>query len=301
MTSLFTDSWNENVIENPSWYIDRLACPQCRQHLRVGDSVQCDSCGFSDTSLFDLRAKGNVPAELTLPRVMQFGPEERLREITIEHPTVTYEGPQTQRDCGALMSLIMEHSPPGADILDLGCGPRDHAVPVQHLGHRYVGVDYCNPAADFLADAHALPFQDDSFDCVLSYAVLEHLHNPFIAIDEVRRVLKPNGIYIGTVSLGEPFHESFFHHTPWGFLSLVDSTTDLRAEQVWSSMDTLRALSRMGRYSRPVRWMLGGLNRFNRLTPFLTPRKMKWSSIEKKCDEVYRTGSLGFLVRKCVS
>ena len=82
-------------------------------------------------------------------------------------------------------------------------------------------MDYAHSEADLLADAHAIPFADDSFDCIFSYAVLEHLHNPFVALSEVARVLRPGGWFIGTVSQGEPFHSSYFHHTPWALLSLV--------------------------------------------------------------------------------
>jgi hypothetical protein len=73
------------------------------------------------------------------------------------------------------MSILVENFSVPATILDLGCGPRDQEVPIRHLGHNYLGVDWSSERASYLVDAHKLPFSDASFDCVFSYAVLEHL------------------------------------------------------------------------------------------------------------------------------
>lgn len=45
-------------------------------------------------------------------------------------------------------------------------------------------------------DAVALPFADDSFDVVTCQTVLIHLKNPVLALKEMKRVVKPNGIVI---------------------------------------------------------------------------------------------------------
>ena len=40
-----------------------------------------------------------------------------------------------------------------------------------------------------------LPFGDDSFDVVVSFGVLEHVPNDELSLQEIRRVLKPGGIF----------------------------------------------------------------------------------------------------------
>jgi ubiquinone/menaquinone biosynthesis C-methylase UbiE len=45
-------------------------------------------------------------------------------------------------------------------------------------------------------DATALPFADDSFDVVTCQTVLIHLKKPTLALKEMKRVVKPNGIVI---------------------------------------------------------------------------------------------------------
>ncbi len=48
----------------------------------------------------------------------------------------------------------------------------------------------------FRIDAHYLPFVDESFDVVIITEVLEHLFSPYRALEEIHRVLKPDGVLI---------------------------------------------------------------------------------------------------------
>jgi ubiquinone/menaquinone biosynthesis C-methylase UbiE len=47
------------------------------------------------------------------------------------------------------------------------------------------------------ADITCLPFEDDTFDVVTSYLMLHHVIEWRPALDEVRRVLKPGGTFVG--------------------------------------------------------------------------------------------------------
>jgi ubiquinone/menaquinone biosynthesis C-methylase UbiE len=149
-----------------------------------------------------------------------------------------------------------------------------------------------------LADAHAIPFHDATFDAVLSYAVLEHLYDPFLAVREVARVLVTGGIYFGGVSQGEPFHDSYFHHTAFGILKVMQDA-GLRVERLWPSYDTLHALSRMGRYPRVQRILIETVHRIGKAMPLLAPRKhFRWSEREKAIDEIHRAASILFVAEK---
>jgi SAM-dependent methyltransferase len=227
-----------------------------------------------------------------------FSPETPLQQLDYGRPRLTYDGPRAERDSRELFSALQHARSSPGDLLDLGCGPRDQAGPAKYLGYRYVGIDLFSDAADIRADAHALPFLPGSFDVVFSYAVLEHLHNPFLGLAEVRRVLRPNGIMVGTVSQGEPFHASFLHHTTWGLAS-VARFAGLSLERVWPSRDTLVALGSMGRYPLPVRWGLRMLATVDSRLPMLAPRRwLRWSPEEKLKDACDRAGSLCFVLRR---
>jgi len=243
-----------------------------------------------------LRPHDPLPSSLQFPK--RSSVTEVLDRVPIERPALTYRGPKALRDSGELVSAMQPYLSPGARVLDLGCGPRDQAVVFDHLRFNYVGIDFDSPAADIAADAHSIPFARETFDAVFSYAVLEHLHNPFLALSEVNRVLKPGGIYCGTVSQGEPFHSSFFHATAWGFISLVE-TSGMRIQRLWPSYDTLRALAVMGRYPRVIRLLLRAVDALHTKFPLLAPRKrIAWTERERMLDDLYRAASICFVVQK---
>ena len=55
-------------------------------------------------------------------------------------------------------------------------------------------------------DMQRLPFNDETFDYVISDQVIEHLENPFKAINESNRVLKRGGIAIHTTCFLNYYH-----------------------------------------------------------------------------------------------
>ena len=263
-------------------------------------TLGCRACEYKRPVLnnMDLRPIDPQSADFSISRKIQIEPASCLELIDTQRPEITYRGPSAERDSSELMSVITEYLDESGSVLDLGCGPRDQAIPIEYLGHNYVGLDYTNESADLLADAHSIPFKTATFDCVLAYAVLEHLHNPFIAIREIERVLKPGGIFVGTVSQGDPFHASYFHHTAWGLISLVTSATSMSIRRLWGSGDTLYSLARMGRYPKVIKYMLKSIAAIHEKAPFLAPRRMKWSKEEKRLDRIYRAGSICFLIQK---
>ena len=50
-----------------------------------------------------------------------------------------------------------------------------------------------------LDNAAPLPFDNEFFDAVVAKDILEHLQKPWYTLAEVRRVLKPSGIVLGSV------------------------------------------------------------------------------------------------------
>jgi len=97
----------------------------------------------------------------------------------------------------------------GKHVLDIGC--RDGALTRYFAeGNTVVGADIDSEA---LARAHASlgietrqvdlngewGIEPQSFDTVVAAEILEHLYYPSIVIEKVARVLKPGGIFTGTV------------------------------------------------------------------------------------------------------
>ena len=264
---------------------------------RKGDSIVC-ACGFATATRSPLDLRPGRAGSRTLEMPVGRSVEGNLDALTFERPERTYSGPRAIRDSAELFSAAAPWLQRGHRLLDLGCGPRDQAAPAAHLGMRYVGVDFDSSRADILADAHAIPFEDGTFDAVLAYAVVEHLYNPFLALSEVCRVLRPGGVFFGAVSQGEPYHASFFHHTALGVAS-VFSAAGMRIERLWPSYDTLHSLATMGRYAKPIKFLIEVVHRVDRALPFLAPRAFfNFSPREKRWEALCRAASIGFVAIK---
>lgn len=103
-------------------------------------------------------------------------------------------------------ALALAEIPPGARVLDVGCGTGRWVRRFQQAGYRATGVD-ATPAMLCLArlhetalpllagEAHLLPFADAAFDCVSDITVVQHIPAPVQpkALAELLRVLKPDG------------------------------------------------------------------------------------------------------------
>ena len=93
------------------------------------------------------------------------------------------------------------------NILELGCGTGLLTQALHQKGYDILGSDLSQTAIDyahrkypelkfFAFSAEQIPYPDSSFDIVLSFDVLEHLHNVDKHLQEIRRVLKQNGYYL---------------------------------------------------------------------------------------------------------
>lgn len=178
-------AWYNVKEEKRAWCMENLRCPACRDSRALVDKdegIVCVSCGtvFSQRTSalnmlppilykrFDLKETSNVSAH-------SYGPKARavVEEVRGKKGKVL--------DCGAGLRYEQDGTVVNVEIADY-------------------------PSTDVLAVGQSLPFDDASFDALLSLAVLEHVNDPFACASEIIRVVKPGGKILCIVPFLQPEH-----------------------------------------------------------------------------------------------
>ena len=108
-----------------------------------------------------------------------------------------------------LLNLALDESIPNPKILDVGCGEGhitaeiqknflraeisgfDHSISaISYAVDKFPGIDFC------VTDAHNPPYCDNYFDVVVCNNLWEHIPDPLLLLNDVRRILKDKGYLI---------------------------------------------------------------------------------------------------------
>lgn len=220
-------------LPKPKQIIDVLACPRCKSSLH--STIKCDNCGIEfvqdggTPKLFDPQFRKTIQFEFNASRTVI---EEQKLQQYFNYPPTTELSDKLPYHFDPAHFKIINEIPPQQRVLEIGCGGGQMREWFIQKGHQYIGVDISKVRVhewlqkfggpDILCDAHCLPFQDNQLDLVYSAAVTEHLACPYLVAQEIARVLKPGGYYLGNVSFLEPWHDSsFFHMSPLGAIELL--------------------------------------------------------------------------------
>lgn len=100
----------------------------------------------------------------------------------------------------------------GKKVLEVGVGAGTDHLQWARAGAQCFGVDLTSAAIETTRarfalygfasnlqrlDAETLPFEDSTFDLVYSWGVIHHSEKPERIIEEIHRVLKPGGMFVG--------------------------------------------------------------------------------------------------------
>jgi uncharacterized protein YbaR (Trm112 family) len=178
--------------------LDLLACPDCHGPLQFdGRQLACRACG-------------NHPLQDGVPRLLP----RHERDLQIAHEAELTVRTEYPPGISAMIAALASDQ----IVLDLGAGERQTDDP------RIVRADLrCSPRVDVVANALNLPLRDDSVDVVIAGSVFEHLQDPWLAVREIWRVLKPGGQVLVDCSFVFPFHgypASYFHASAAGIREL---------------------------------------------------------------------------------
>lgn len=148
-------------------------------------------------------------------------PDPYLGGIASRYPTHAFLGGNTQliyqrqlRFLADAVKSLLNKAPSETSVLDWGCGKGHITYLLRQLGFKVTSCDVLSRADDSafgqatpiiadqgidvipLTDPVALPFEDASFDVVLSMGVLEHVSDDVASLRDLRRVLRPQGLVL---------------------------------------------------------------------------------------------------------
>ncbi|GGB77897.1 hypothetical protein GCM10007417_17250 [Glycocaulis alkaliphilus] len=136
-----------------------------------------------------------------------------------------YPGVEGRWDDRLFRDRILSALGHDAEILDVGAGAGIiELMNFRGIARRVCGVDLdprvkANPNLDEgrVADAGAIPFEDNRFDLAFSDNVVEHLDDPATVFAEVFRVLKPGGRFLFKTPNRFHYMPLIAQATPHGF------------------------------------------------------------------------------------
>lgn len=149
--------------------------------------------------------------------------EKRISRIDSERNHLALRELQTLDTIRRISSL----NAPIRSVLDLGCGDKFLEQPFRQRSINYTGLD----VKDCNFDTEDFPYPDNTFDLIISLAVIEHLANPIKALAECRRVLSHGGILYVTTPNWKMDHLNFYndytHISPFTPTSLTSAFQDV--------------------------------------------------------------------------
>ncbi|MCF6366600.1 MAG: class I SAM-dependent methyltransferase [Bacteroidales bacterium] len=105
-----------------------------------------------------------------------------------------------------VINTSKKYLPKGSLILEGGCGTGQQVFKLQNAGYKVIGIDYAEKTVKTvknakpelnisLGDVRKLDFPDNYFDAYWSFGVIEHFYDGYFdIIEEMQRILKPNGL-----------------------------------------------------------------------------------------------------------
>jgi SAM-dependent methyltransferase len=127
------------------------------------------------------------------------------------------------------MAAFAARIPQGALVLDAGAGHqpyRHHFAHCQYEAADFEAVNKPYAKSTYVCDLSRIPVEDGRFDAIIFSQVMEHLPDPLLVLNELRRVLKPGGVMFYSGPLWFEEHEApydFYRYTSFALRHLFQN------------------------------------------------------------------------------
>ncbi len=207
-----------------------FCCPVCKGRLQSEhESLVCDACNLCYPYVQGrpvlvpfVAQKGHgadslLSAASMLPDRSQVPPLKGRQTLGLEEFFFTKLFRKFDRRdphwafLGTKVKEMVERIPEAAKVLDIGAGECKYAALLTHTHYVSADLVFSSDKHDFsqidiIADASAIPFQNDLFDVALNLVVLEHVPDPALTVREMARILIPGGVAFALIPLVRPEH-----------------------------------------------------------------------------------------------
>lgn len=133
--------------------------------------------------------------------------KEQVTEEYKDYP-ITFKGLEEQPFYYSRIAPIFYEIKYGSKVLDVGCNSGEFMkMLIDKRGCEVYGIDVSDIAVEeclkknlnvLKADAEKIPYPDNTFDYVTLMEVLVHVFDPQKVLSEIKRVLKPGGVLLGS-------------------------------------------------------------------------------------------------------
>ena len=203
---------------NPS-FLEIIACPRCKGDLEISSEIRCNPCRLNFPIVEDVPVFINE--ENSLFRIEDF---RQKRNTTYNSqnsswkksfkkliPSINLNVISQENFRKFAAQLRQENSNPR--LLIIGGGVVGEGFEVENFSGDILLIETdvaFGERTNLICDAHDLPFKNGMFDGVIAQAVLEHVLDPIMCVNEIERVLKKDGMVYAETPFMQQVHAGRF-------------------------------------------------------------------------------------------
>lgn len=192
----------------PSLFFHLFECPSCHNELKFQeDKLICDHC----PKTFPVRQ--GIPIFLEEDQIKDFAVTSHqrksnplkslLRFLKPPHHSVYLDTLTDSHREGKTLIEFLKTFPENSTVVNIGSLSKK----IEGAKARILNLDISwYPNIDIIADAHSLPFKNESLDGIIIKNVFEHLRDPATVRDQLQRVVKKGGRIYAKIPFLQPFH-----------------------------------------------------------------------------------------------
>lgn len=273
---------------------------------------KCDMCGSSDLVFLAKRPDGLPVNECTKCGFSFLGRRPSEKAITAYYDKAYFQDSSTYQDYFSYARAVTElgccprlrrlepfiNDWKSKKVLEIGCAAGSTLSLIQRSGGEGEGIEISEIASRIAKDYFKLnvfngPYEkavinNNSFDFVLMFDVLEHIVAPGKAIDHIAEVLKQNGFFVLTVpnfdrftveGLNWPGIQSWFEHVNYFKSNVLCSRLEASGFRIIEQHTYTAGLNKSGKpENKKMRFLKTRLKqKYHFLdTPFRIARKLKF-------------------------